>query len=429
MLIRMLPMLALNPLALQLILAVGIITGLYGGVLACFQTDLKKVLAFSTISQLGLMFAAIGVNAAGAAVFHLTTHAFFKALLFMTAGIIIHSTHTQDMREMGGLARSMPITTIVFSIGSFALAGMVPLSGFFSKDEIFTVILHSGNYLAFAGALLVGLLTALYVVKTWFRVFFGSTNDHASHEGGPLELVPVSVLALLTLALGFVTPHFARLLGHEGEWPTLAMASISTAVLLVGGFIGYFLFSHRDVTDRLTRYFSLVSIAAQRRFYLDWFYEVVVIRPYFWLSHALWTLDTRVIDAAVGGVVALYRLLTRVTDILDTRVIDAVVNAVATVYKAATTLAAAVDTHVIDGAVNTVAFAYRALTQGARRVDQGLIDGAVNGLGVLAQELGKRFRALQNGHIQRYQRLIVGVAVALVLMVVIVFQVFAMKGA
>jgi NADH-quinone oxidoreductase subunit L len=389
---------------MHLILAAGIITALYGGVLACFQTDLKKVLAFSTISQLGFMFAAIGVGAATAAVFHLTTHAFFKALLFLAAGVIIHSAHTQDMRQMGGLARRMPVTMVVFSIGAFSLAGVVPLSGFFSKDEIFTVLLHYGQetglYWAFAGAVCVGMLTALYVVKTWFTVFFGNVCNIKAHEGGVLELAPISVLAALTLVCGFLSVVLARFLGHEGEWPTLLMASISTAVMLTGAGLGFFFYSRRQFCDALGERFKLLVVAADARFYLDWVYTTLIIRPYFWLSELLWRLDVLLIDGAVNGTAALYRLLTRLCRYLDETL--------------------------IDGAVNGVGASYRGLTRVARFIDERGIDAGVNGLATLAAAAGSAARRLQSGHVQRYQRLALGAGVFLLLVLVVVVN-FVLK--
>ncbi|MDR1775974.1 MAG: NADH-quinone oxidoreductase subunit L [Actinomycetes bacterium] len=396
MLTRMLPVLTLNPLAMQIILVVGIITALYGAILACFQTDLKKVLAFSTISQLGYMVAAIGVGSATAAVFHLTTHAFFKALLFLTAGIIIHATHTQDMRQMGGLARRMPITTVVWTIGAFSLAGVLPLSGFFSKDEIFTVIWHSGQYWAFAGAAAVGVLTSLYVVKTWFTVFFGNSCNVNAHEGTATELVPVSILAALTLVCGFLTIPLARFLGHEGEWPSLTMAATSTAVMLCGAALGYTIYARQRSTERLKQIFNVVVSAADARFYLDWVYDTFFIRPYFWLSEALWKLDAVIIDGAVNGVAWLYRGLTRLINLLDARI--------------------------IDGAVNGAAWLYRALTRGAQWFDSTVIDGIVNGLGTLSRAIGAALRRVQTGHLQRYQRLIVGAAVVIVAVLVLVLR-------
>ena len=144
---RMMPIFEAAPAVLQATLIIGAVTAIIGGLLAAVQHDIKKVLAYSTISQLGLMFMALGAASVGAALFHLVTHAFFKSLLFLGAGVIIHSAKTQDMREMGGLRRHMPVTWATFLIGSLALAGVMPFSGFFSKDEILAVLLHEPQLL------------------------------------------------------------------------------------------------------------------------------------------------------------------------------------------------------------------------------------------------------------------------------------------
>ncbi len=142
---RTLPIFEAAPQVMSAMLFIGVATALLGGLLACVQHDIKKVLAYSTISQLGLMFVALGAGSATASLFHLTTHAYFKSLLFLGAGVIIHAAHTQDMREMGGLAKRMPWTTATFTVGAMALAGVPPLAGFFSKDEILAVLLHEGH--------------------------------------------------------------------------------------------------------------------------------------------------------------------------------------------------------------------------------------------------------------------------------------------
>ena len=432
MLIRMLPVLALYPVAMNIILIVGVVTALYGGLLACFQNDLKRVLAFSTISQLGFLFAAIGVNEAVVSVFHMTTHAFFKSLLFLAAGIIIHSTHTQDMRQMGGLARRMPITFAIFTIGAFALAGVIPLSGFFSKDEIFYVLLHygqeTGQYWAFAGIVIVGVLTAFYVAKSWFTVFFGNVCNIKAHEGSPLELGPVSVLAFLAATTGFLVIPLGRFLGHEGHWPSPMMVAISTGVMLVGAVLGFFAYSRRQTVRRLGKVFHLVVIAADRRFYLDWFYDTLIIRPYFWLSDALWRLDAKLIDGVVNGVVWLYGRVSPIIWRFDNAVIDGFVNASAWLYRAATTVVWRIDHSLIDGIVNASAWLYVRCANFVRWFDLRVVDGVVNGLGTVSLVVGSRFSRLQIGRVQRYQRLVLGAGIVVVGVFVIVYM-YVLKGA
>lgn len=371
MLARMLPVLALSSIALTTMLWIGIITALIGAALACFQTDLKKVLAYSTVSQLGLMFVALGAGSSVAALFHLTTHAFFKSLLFLAAGIIIHATHTQDMRKMGGLVRKMPVTTIVFSIGAFSLAGLVPLSGFFSKDEVLAAILHSGNTVVFVLALGMSFLTALYVSKTWFTVFFGKPRTKGVTEGGALELVPVSILAAITLVLGFLSPTFANYLGHEGVWPAMGLATGSTVVAISGMLVGYLFYNGVIPTQVLEKRFSFLASVFKGDMFFDYAYDMLIIRPYFALANALWVFD---------------------------RV-------------------------VIDGLVNGAAWAYGHISTFSWAVDRNVIDGAVNGLAWSSKRAGTQLRKIQSGRVPSYQRLTV------IAVIILLFVVVFLKGA
>ena len=209
-----LPVFAVNHAMLNTLLVIGTLTTLMGGLLGCVQHDIKKVMAYSTISQLGLMFVGLGTGDAFTGLFHLTTHAFFKSLLFLGAGTIIHAAHTQDMREMGGIAKRMPWTTAVFTIGALALAGVFPTSGFFSKDEIITVLWREGHYLTFVLVLFGAFITAYYVARLWFRVFTGPAQTEHLHEGHPTMLLPMSALALVTLVIGPFAKQLGAFLGE-----------------------------------------------------------------------------------------------------------------------------------------------------------------------------------------------------------------------
>lgn len=367
MLARMMPVLEASAFALGMMLVVGIITALIGAFLATLQTDIKKVLAYSTISQLGLMFTALGAASSVAALYHLTTHAFFKSLLFLTAGIIIHATHTQDMRKMGGLARKMPLTTIIFSIGAFSLAGIVPLSGFFSKDEIFAALLHEGHTVIFALGLIMAFLTALYVTKTWFTVFFGKPRTKDVHEGSWLELVPTGLLAGITLVLGFLSPTFANFLGHKGVWPEMVLATGSTLVALAGAGVGYLLYTGALKFRFFEGRFKWLQHVLDENLLFDFAVETMVIKPYFKLADALWVFDAKIIDGAVNGVASLYTKLTSLGWIFDARIID----------------------------------------------------GGVNGFAKISSALGNRLKSYQSGRLLSYQRYIVGAVVILLLIVVI----------
>jgi len=451
MLIRMLPVLELSPLAMNLILTVGVITALYGGLLACFQKDLKKVLAFSTISQLGFLFAAIGVGSAFVTVFHLTTHAFFKALLFLAAGIIIHATGTQNMREMGGLARKMPITFAAFTIGAFALAGTIPLSGFFSKDELFKALFYhgqyTGQYFAFVGVLIVGVLTAFYVLKSWLTVFFGAKDSKSkAHEGHPLELAPVITLAVPAALLGLAVIPFGAFIAYPADWPPLYMVAISTAVMLAGAGAGYFAYrkgsslksetatavtttvtapeaAAQQVSAGLGMLIRIAAVAADKRFYLDVLYTYGVIKPYFVLSRALWRFDEKIIDGAVNGTTWVYQQGSSFLDWLDHHIVDGLVNGIAWLYLAKTRAARWFDDQVVDGLVNALSWTYVLLTRLTRIFDVRIVDGLVNGLGALSLRLGWRLRTVQSGEVQWYQRLIVGAAIILLGIFVIFYVV------
>ena len=367
---RTLPIFEAAPAVLTATLIIGAITAIVGGLLAGVQHDVKKVLAYSTISQLGLMFMALGAGSVVAAMFHLVTHAFFKSLLFLGAGVIIHSAHTQDMREMGGLRKHMPVTWAVFLIGSLALAGVVPFSGFFSKDEIIDALLAARLYWAVAVVFFASGLTAFYMTRMYFRVFEGPEQTEHLHEGSPLMLSPMVALATITLFLGFGSTTFAHFLGEHGEWPSLALIGASTAVAAIGIGTGWWFYGRRSVvvnTQAYKRVLGPVYGALHQKLYFDAFYESVVIRPYMALAGLLAAFDGSGIDAVVNG----------------------------------------------------VAKGWVMLATGAAVFDRLVIDGAINGLATLAQSSGAVLRKLQAGRLQGYQRLVLSAVVVFMLYLVI----------
>jgi NADH-quinone oxidoreductase subunit L len=377
--LRALPVFVASGTALTVTMVIGIITALLGGSLALVQYDIKKVLAYSTISQLGYMFVALGAGSEVAALYHLTTHAFFKSLLFLGAGVIIHSTHTQDMREMGGLMRKMPVTTAVFTIGALALAGVVPLSGFFSKDEILAELLRGHHYVVLVLALLAALVTAFYCTRLWVRVFWGEGSDHA-HEGHRVMLAPMVVLAAITVVLGLASVAFAGFLGFEGEWPALALGGGSTLVALGGVALGWWVYALGGVdTAELRRRLEVPYAVLQQKYYMDWLYEKAFIAPYFVVADALAAFDAGVVDAAVNGAARLWVAVTKV----------------------------------------------------ARRFDVSVIDGTVNRTADAVVAAGGNLRKLQTGRVQNYQRLIVGALVLLMAWVMWLWPLLkaALKGA
>jgi len=433
MLVRMMPVIELSTLAMNVILAVGVITALYGALSACFQDDLKRVLAFSTISQLGFLFAVIGAGATFVAVFHLTTHAFFKALLFLAAGIIIHASGHQNMNCMGGLRKKMPVTFIVFTIGAFALAGLMPLSGFFSKDEIFKTMLDigtsTGNWLPFVGVIAVGLMTAFYVTKTWCRVFFDKggnvpTGDTRKlHEGHPLELAPVVALAVPAALAGLAVLPLGTFLAYHAHWPPLYMIAISTSVFLLGAATGYYAYRRAGFTGQRepSKNRAFVKSAGEQGFYLNTYLDYGIIKPYFFISTALWQLDVKVIDGAVNGSTWLYKWFSAAISWLDANVIDGIVNGIAWLYRFEAHLIKWFDDRIIDGIVNAITAVYVLLTRLSRIFDVRAIDGAVNGLGHLSVIIGGRLRTVQSGEVTWYQRLIVGAGIVIVGIFVVVY--------
>lgn len=217
------PLYNLSPDAMQFVAVVGLVTCIFAAIIGLRQNDIKKVLAYSTVSQLGLMFVALGMGAYTSAMFHVTTHAFFKALLFLAAGSVIHGMgNEQDIRKMGGLRKAMPITFWVFLIGTFAISGFPLLSGFFSKDEIFAFAYANGGRLWWGLAGLGAMFTAIYMCRLLYVTFFGEfrgteEQKHHLHESPAVMTMPLIILAVLSVVGGFLnTPHFLHL-GND-QW-------------------------------------------------------------------------------------------------------------------------------------------------------------------------------------------------------------------
>lgn len=297
---------------------VGALTALYGATVALRQHDLKRVLAYSTISQLGYMFVAMGSLAPAAGIFHLVTHAFFKALLFLAAGSVMHAMHDViDMRRLGGLARPLRWTAGGFVIGVLAIAGIPPLAGFFSKDLIlehaFALGMHTGNYLPYALGLLTAFVTAVYMTRAAMLTFGGrpADQDARPHESPPLMLWPMGLLAVLAVgggALGaqaagepllrFLGPLMAPATEIATPPPALLLAGASIAVALAGVLVGWT--AHRDRRDPAL---GAAGTFFERGWYINDLYEAVIVAPGKALARWLaGPIDLGLIDAAVNGV-------------------------------------------------------------------------------------------------------------------------------
>ncbi|HEX2053368.1 MAG TPA: NADH-quinone oxidoreductase subunit L [Actinomycetota bacterium] len=359
-----------SDIALDEVAIIGSITMVIAALLALVQQDLKRVLAYSTISQLAYMIGGLGVGAYTASVFHIWTHAWFKALLFLGAGSVIHAVHSNNMTDMGGLFKKMPITSITFIIGGLALAAFPPFAGFWSKDELVTGAYEAATHgstagmITFIAMMLTAFLTACYVARMLALTFFGAPKYDEKHvhphESPRLMTYPLIALAVLAVAGGWVgIPGDLNQFGtwvHYGEEhaafnPMIAIAS--TGLALAGFAVGWAIFRLGRVKVDLQRtalapFYRLLL----NKYYLDEIYFRGIVRP--------------VRDG-----------LSRAAYWVNQHVLDGVVNAAGIV------------------AVKSGTFAYR-------DVDQGLIDGLVNNLARFAGLAGDKLKFWQTGNMQRY---------------------------
>jgi NADH-quinone oxidoreductase subunit L len=313
------------PLSLEIVAWVGGLTALFAASIGLVQTDIKRVLAYSTISQLGYMFVGVGVGAYAAGVFHLVTHAFFKALLFLGAGSVIHGlSGEQDLRKMGGLAPRMMTTTVTFLVGAFGLAGIPPLAGFFSKDEILGAVFHGHRYLLWAMLLLGAFMTAFYTFRLVFLAFFGGPRmpkevAHHIHESPAVMTIPLIVLAVLTVVAGlavgipssqgtafahFLAPVLPLEESEHSAGVAFSLLVLSALVAIAGVALAWMVYGRIPV--------RAASIGVARnplhkilidKYYVDEIYDALFVKPIYQLS--LWlarVFDPRVIDGLVNGV-------------------------------------------------------------------------------------------------------------------------------
>ncbi|RPI16004.1 MAG: NADH-quinone oxidoreductase subunit L [Lysobacterales bacterium] len=312
------------PEASQVIAVIGVATAFFAATVALVQTDIKKVLAYSTISQLGFMFVALGVGAYGVAVFHVYTHAFFKACLFLGAGSVIHALGgEQDVRRMGGLARRIPVTFATFAVATAAIAGLPPLAGFFSKDEILWFAYASergGSTLLWAVASFTALLTAFYMFRLLWLTFLTPSRmthetEHHVHESPPSMTVVLAVLAILSAVGGFVhVPHYLEPLMplpatdptlHHLETPLIVFAVLTGLAGLLGAWFVYR--NGLGRAERLARRHAGVHRLLSGKYYVDELYDGVIGRPLHWVSDRVFLRigDRRIIDGSLHGLVAI----------------------------------------------------------------------------------------------------------------------------
>jgi len=331
---------ALAPLTMAVIAAVGLATAIWAGLIALSQRDIKKVLAYSTVSQLGFMFLALGMGAWSTGFFHVFTHAFFKALLFLGAGSVIHAlSGEQDIRRMGGLRKALPVTYATMLAGTLAIAGIPPFAGFFSKDEIFAKVFEHAPAL-WAIALAGAFVTSFYMFRLFFLVFHGefrgdATAKHHLHESPKVMTAPLVVLALGALGAGFAglpeifgAPHWISdflapvtgrgesHLSHATEWMLMG-ASVATGLLaLLFAWVRYGVKGRVPVEDA-----SVTGVArwSLGKFFIDELYDRAIVKPLFrfsaWIHDVL---DRRGLDGAVGAIAGISPWLGQQVRLLQT---------------------------------------------------------------------------------------------------------------
>ncbi len=329
----------LSPIAMSVVAVVGALTLLLAASIALVQTDIKRVLAYSTVSQLGYMFLALGVGAYSVAIFHLMTHAFFKALLFMGAGSVIHSLDgEQDMERMGGLSAALPVTSATCTVAALAIAGVFPLAGFFSKDAILFSAMTSkhtselGNFLFWLAGAGGALMTSIYIFRLIFKTFHGRCNltmevQARLRESPRIMTLPLQVLAGLTIVGGwvgvsiipgadifggFLAPSLGGLgEGHHEVIFELIMMVVSLAIAFLGFYIAYILFVRNQdggaaYAERWPGLYRLVL----NKYYVDEVYDYLIVQPIKRFSMRLWKdFDDGFIDSSVNGAGGLVRMI------------------------------------------------------------------------------------------------------------------------
>jgi NADH-quinone oxidoreductase subunit L len=301
----------------NIIAIIGAITALVAASIGLLQNDIKKVLAYSTVSQLGLMFLALGMGAYTVAVFHVITHAFFKACLFLGSGSVIHALHgEQDMRKMGGLRKAMPITFITMLVSTLAIAGIFPFAGFWSKDEILMVAFEHNKALWIIGSI-ASIMTAFYMFRlmylTFFRDFRGTEEQkHHLHESPSLITIPLIILAILATIGGLINLPGSNWLNHYLE-PILAtkpehhalgnedymLMGIALAGALVGIILAYLKYIKQAFVPKDDQEISGLALVVYKKFYVDEFYNLLIVKP----LNSLAGFFKSILEPAIGSLV------------------------------------------------------------------------------------------------------------------------------
>ncbi len=359
------------PVAMTTVAVVGGLTALFAATIGLVQNDIKRVLAYSTVSQLGYMFLACGIGAYTAAIFHLMTHAFFKALLFLAAGSVIHAVSgEQDIRKMGGLKSKIPWTHGLFLVGTLAIAGIFPLAGFWSKDEIMAHAFVHGRYVLYAFAAVAAALTSFYMFRLTYLTFYGRSrvDPHVAshiHESPGVMIGPLTVLGVLSVVGGFpgVPPedgwfhHFLRpvatAVGADVHHPSLGLLvglmAVATVIALLGWGVAHYLYSARpEAAGRLSEKAPVAHTWLLNKYYVDEFYDATVVEP--------------------------MKRLGTVWDWLDRTVIDGVVRGVGQMTEAGSALSTAIEKYVIYGSLNVLGYGNHLAARSWRKLQTGKVN-------------------------------------------------------
>lgn len=312
---RLFPLYALNGASLEIVLNVGLFTALFAAIIACTQTDIKRVLAYSTMSQIGFMMFALGVSGTQgeqglgytASMFHLFTHAFFKSLLFLGAGAVIHFVHSNEMKDMGGLRKWMPLTHLAFLIACLAIAGIPPFAGFFSKEEILLATYNKSIWV-YAIALITSGLTAFYMFRLYFSIFWRKEyNGHRHpHEGTMSMKIPLIILAVCSALVGFIPfGKFVSVGNQPQETHFHLMFSILPIIIGVAGIL-IALLMYKKENDRpqsMAQAFGSFYRASKNKFYMDELYLFVTKNIIFkWVGRPSAWFDRKVVDGSMNEI-------------------------------------------------------------------------------------------------------------------------------
>ncbi len=326
-----------TPDGAMVVAVIGCFTAFFAASIALVQVDIKRILAFSTLSQLGYMIMALGLGGYTAGTFHLMTHAFFKALLFLGAGSVIHAVHSNDIMDMGGLKNKMSITAMTFIIASLSISGIFPLAGFWSKDEI--IASAHGHPIFMIVALLVAFMTAFYMFRLCFLTFFGKPRDQEkydhAHESPKTMTYPLIFLAVLSVGAGWVgipwlSHGYASFVYHGHPHhvePDILLMIISTIVAVSGIGLAYLMYYKKSISaEAVAERFKPLYNLLYNKYYVDELYQFLFINPAHALARFLWGFDAGVVDGLVNLQATITLWLSNVKMWIDVNIVDGIVN-------------------------------------------------------------------------------------------------------